>query len=191
MQRPLILMVVPIILAAGCGEAPTAPRLDPESVSASLAATGRPILMLDACDPASFNAAFGFSVCNPVHARAGIPFSTFIAQLEARGRVEAWRFAPDRIRVTRPTTFRVPNMGGIVHSFTEVAEFGGGFVPLLNQLSGNLVPAPECVHPANPEAPNPSVILVPPGQHDHVTIAPGENKKFMCCIHPWMRATTG
>jgi plastocyanin len=70
---------------------------------------------------------------------------------------------------------KVTNRGGRVHTFTEVAEFGGGRVPPLNQ---GLVPAPECATATN----------VPPGTSQEVTgLGPG-NHRFQCCIHPWMRA---
>jgi hypothetical protein len=88
--------------------------------------------MLDACDPVSFNDAFGFEVCTPTTPRAGIAFSTLIALLEKHQRAEAWRISPDVIHVTRTVTMTLPNRGGIPHSFTEVEEFGGDFVPILN-----------------------------------------------------------
>lgn len=185
--------IVVCTLAIGCGEAepPTAAALDDASAApAFVTGGGRQIVMLDACDPASFNEAFGFEVCTPPTGRAGIPFNTFIALLEKNQRVDAWRFAPDRIKIHRATTFALPNLGGIPHSFTEVAEFGGGFVDLLNVLSGNLDPAPECVHPTIPGAPHPDVDLIPGGGTGEITIEPGAGRKYMCCIHPWMRATT-
>ena len=37
------------------------------------------------------------------------------------------------------------NRGGEEHTFTEVEHFGGGFAPLLDNLSGNPDPAPECL----------------------------------------------
>lgn len=191
MRRSILLVASASFLAflAACGETaqPTAVEalLDAESIGPAFSAhpTGRRVVMLDACDPETFNAFFGFEVCTPVHARAGIPFSTFVALLELHQRVDAWRFAPDMIRVTRPTTVVVPNLGGIPHSFTEVEEFGGGFIELLNELSGNPIPAPECLDFEN-------MVLVAPGDHDVVTFQPGQRKKYMCCIHPWMRAET-
>jgi len=142
-------------------------------------AAGGQILMLDACDPDSFNAVLGPGACTPVNATSGIPFGTFIALLEKNQRVNAWRFAPQVIRVPRTREFRVVNAGGIPHNFVEVEEFGPGLVPPLNDLSGNPGdPVPECLDAA----------LVPPGGDAHVTIEAGAEKKYMCCIHPWMRA---
>lgn len=184
-------LLVPACDAPGPSEATFPAEISADAESALLQAGGRQVVMLDACDPASFNEAFGFEVCTPVSAGAGIPFATFIALLERNQQVNAWRFAPEVIRVTRTTTMRVPNLGGIPHSFTEVEEFGGGFVPLLNALSGNPDPAPECVDPGNPNVPNSDVRLIPPGQADEITFVPGESKKYICCIHPWMRAVSG
>jgi hypothetical protein len=62
-----------------------------------------------------------------------------------------------------------------VHTFTEVASFGGGRVPPLNV---GLAPAPECAAAVN----------VPPGHRIEIEgLEPG-NHRFQCCIHPWMRA---
>lgn len=197
-----ILVLSLIGLVAGCTEAPepTAPSAEAAllapgsapSASHSASDPGRQVLMLDACDPKTFNEAFGFEICTPANPNraGGITFSTFVELLEKHQEVDAWRFAPDVIHVTGPVTISVPNRGGIPHSFTEVAEFGGGFVPFLNALSGNPVPAPECVHPDNPAAPHPDVRLIAPGDHDTHTFESGQMKKFMCCIHPWMRAVS-
>jgi hypothetical protein len=202
MVRFAVVLIPFVVVAAACGDAAGPVSATDETVAQDVAfsrgaaagaaslATGRRILMLDACDPPSFNEAFGFEVCNPIHARAGIPFSTFIGQLERKQRVAAWRFTPEIITVTRTTSMEVINMGGIPHSFTEVEEFGGGFVPILNLLSGNLTLAPECVHPLNPTAPHPDVVLLGPGEHETHTFHPGTEKKYICCIHPWMRAVT-
>jgi hypothetical protein len=66
------------------------------------------------------------------------------------------------------------NDGGRLHTFTEVANFGGGFVPPLN---GTLAFAPECA----------TATPLPPGARQQVTgLTPG-NHLFQCCIDPWMR----
>lgn len=189
-------------LLAGCGELaePTGPTEDAAFLAPALSASASPassstrgqVLMLDACDPESFNAVLGPGFCAPANPnrRGGISLSTFVSLLEKHQRVDAWRFAPDVIHVTETVTLSIPNQGGIPHSFTEVEEFGGGFVPFLNVLSGNTVLAPECVHPGNPSVPHPDVQLIPPGAHGTHTFHPGEAKKYMCCIHPWMRAVS-
>ena len=89
----------------------------------------------------------------------------------------SWRNEPSYITIRGGQTVRVSNRGGRVHTFTEVADFGGGFVAPLN---GALVPAPEC----NPA----SVTFVAVGDTQRLAgLGPGL-RKFQCCIHPWMRA---
>jgi hypothetical protein len=51
---------------------------------------------------------------------------------------------------------------------------------VLNQLSGNTEPAPECLALA------PTAFIAPGGTgHDEVE-EPG-TELYQCCIHPWMR----
>jgi plastocyanin len=88
----------------------------------------------------------------------------------------SWRNEPSYISVRLGQTVRVTNRGGRAHTFTEVANFGGGFVPPLN---GTMTPAQEC-NPAQ-------VVLLPYGESQKLTsLEPGLHK-FQCCIHPWMR----
>ena len=88
---------------------------------------------------------------------------------------QAWRNDPSYLELKEGQTARVTNKGGRPHTFTEVAEFGGGFVPPLNE---GLTPSPECAAAA----------VIPSGGHAALAgLAPG-NHRFMCCIHPWMRA---
>ena len=70
---------------------------------------------------------------------------------------------------------RVTNEGGRVHTFTEVAAFGGGRVPPLNIA---LSPAPEC----------PASVNVVPGERIQLNLLALGIHRFQCCIHPWMRA---
>jgi hypothetical protein len=86
-------------------------------------------------------------------------------------------------------TTALQNTGGETHTFTKVSNFGGGFIPPLNQLSGNPVPAPECLQPAN--ATN---IFVEAGTAESGPTAgsaelPVGITNWECCIHPWMRMT--
>lgn len=71
---------------------------------------------------------------------------------------------------------------GEVHTFTEVDHFGGGMVPLLNTLSGNPTPAPECLALAPTD-------FVPPGGTFTVNEDDAGVEHYQCCIHPWMRTT--
>jgi plastocyanin len=86
----------------------------------------------------------------------------------------AWRMAPAYFRIDPDETVTVKNEGGRGHTFTEVANFGGGFVPPLN---GTLIFAPECAAAAP----------LPPGASQELTGLGVGNHSFQCCIHPWMR----
>ena len=82
----------------------------------------------------------------------------------------------DRERVLRIADELHTSSYGETHTFTEVAQFGGGLVGLLNDLSGNPVRAPEC-NPANPE-----IQFVPPGgKTDPDFEEPGVHH-YQCCI---------
>jgi hypothetical protein len=65
-----------------------------------------------------------------------------------------------------------------VHTFTEVTNFGGGFVGVLN---GALEPTPECADPTQ-------LVFLPYGGSDRLTELGWRLHQFQCCIHPWMRA---
>src|SRR5215470_9658506 len=45
---------------------------------------------------------------------------------------QAWRFDPAYLDIESDETLRVKNKGGRTHTFTEVAQFGGGRVDALN-----------------------------------------------------------
>jgi plastocyanin len=136
----------------------------------------------DDCDPVTFGA-----LCRP-----GFPGTTtlndFLAQLNATHEVQGWEYGGGEIRVNAGQTFRVNNPGGETHTFSVVANFGGGRVPPLNV--GNPTVAPECV--AGPNATN--VDIATGGGITVTTGASGTMKtkgtfKVQCCIHPWMRTT--
>lgn len=90
----------------------------------------------------------------------------------------SWRNEPSYISIRSGRKVRVTNRGGRAHTFTEVTNFGGGFVAPLN---GALLTAPECADPS-------ALTFVPYGGSQTVTgLQPGLHQ-FQCCIHPWMRA---
>ncbi len=110
------------------------------AAGSSAASATRQVQILDDCDPATFNAAIGSGTC----VKDGTTtFSEFIAQLLAQGRAPAWRFAPSQLRLDAGGTLQAHNRGGEDHTFTEVANFGGGCIQALNDLLG-LTPVPEC-----------------------------------------------
>ena len=160
------------------------PAADASSSTAGLSApagAARELLMLDQCDPDSFNAAIGPDTC--INRNGGITFDLFISLLQEQRRVPSWRFVPDTIHVPAALTLDILNRGGEVHTFTAVAAFGGGLVPVLNTLSGTPVPAPECLSLGPGD-------FVAAGARTAATFAAGEADKYQCCIHPWMRAVT-
>ncbi len=162
----------------------TAPGIAPResSVAAALINGGseRLVSMLDACDPASFNAVLGAGTCS--RTGGGVTFEHFLAQLQANGSAGAWRFAPSTMNVSVGQTLAAINRGGEVHTFTEVEHFGGGIVASLNQLSGNPVPAPECLDLDDDD-------FVMPGTIYRDEVHEAGTELYQCCIHPWMRVT--
>jgi plastocyanin len=132
---------------------------------------------IDACDPASFNAAIGAGTC--VRA-GGLKFDDFIAQLTKLGFVGPWHFAPNTVNARTGQEFLVINHGGEVHTFTEVEAFGGGIVASLNELAHVPNVAPECLALEADD-------FVAPGQTYREDIEEEGVEKYQCCIHPWMR----
>lgn len=185
--RSLALVVTTLCVAA-CNE-PTRPGAAPttsRSTAASLdraapAATGlalRFVSMMDACDPATFDAVLGPGSCTR---QGGVTFDKFIAQLQRNQEAGAWHFASSTVQARLGQTIIATNRGGEEHTFTRVAAFGGGIVPILNQLSGNTSVAPECTQLDEDD-------FVEPGGTYAEEVDEGGTLLFQCCIHPWMRA---
>jgi hypothetical protein len=66
-----------------------------------------------------------------------------------------------------------------------VAEFGGGYVPELNEPL-DLTPVSECAGgPSNPAV---ASTFLEPGASIQVEGLGKGTHLFQCCIHPWMRA---
>ncbi len=142
----------------------------------------RKIVMLDDCDPA-----------DPAWAPTGgcllrkgdVTAAEFNALLRTPLSIPAnaqlighpsWRNEPSYLSMESGKTLRIVNEGGRTHTFTEVAQFGGGRVPPLNI---GLTPAPECA----------SAVNVPGGGRTELPRLSDGLHRFECCIHPWMRAT--
>jgi plastocyanin len=95
----------------------------------------------------------------------------------------SWRNEPSHVVIEAGKRLQITNEGGRPHTFTKVAEFGGGRIP---PLRVGTQMAPECAPP-------------PMGVTDPYQVLPGERLKlkatgegimrFQCCFHPWMRAT--
>jgi len=146
--------------------------------TSGFAAVVRSIQMMDACDPETFNIVLGDGACE--NRNGGQTFSDFIAELAATQKAGAWHFAPSAVRLREGQEFVAENHGGEVHTFTEVAEFGGGFVNELNGISGNPVPAPACLDFG-------TLVFIPPGGSSLPEDESVGVHHYQCCIHPWMR----
>lgn len=156
--------------AAGCDMATN-------SVAAATTAT---VAMQDQCDSSSFNATLGPGTCMQ---KGSVTLSQFNAELSASGSVAEWRFVPASLSARVGERIMATNQGGERHTFTRVAQFGGGIVQNLNTASGNPTETPECrsVTAADLVAPGASVTTQ--------TYASTGTVLYQCCIHPWMRTT--
>jgi hypothetical protein len=167
----------------------TAATIALTSMAALVADDGLNIRLRDDCDPASFNAAVGPGTCV---GGGDTTFADFLAEHAETGQVEKWRFNNDRAESDRGRPITLTNRGGETHTFTRVAEFGGGFVPPLNALpDGSTLPlAPECaVADGIPQPPGPTNVFVPAGATvTGPAVTTRRTVKFQCCIHPWMKA---
>jgi plastocyanin len=149
--------------------------------SASAGADHRRVQILDACDPETFNAALGDGAC--VRKGGGVTIDRFVNQLIAKGEAPAWRFSPPQLKLDAGGTITARNRGGEFHTFSEVADFGGGCIDEINELVG-LDPVAECAIA--------DIFIttgVPPGTSLTTgALAAGEHR-FQCLIHPWQRTT--
>ncbi|MGH7711083.1 MAG: cupredoxin domain-containing protein [Gemmatimonadaceae bacterium] len=147
------------------------------------ASGGRTILVLDDCDPndPAWAPTGGCALKRGQVTEA--EFGLLLGSALSASVVghPAWRNEPSYLRIDAGQEVRVRNEGGRFHTFTNVALFGGGRIPPLNQ---GLTLAPECALAPGAVDPNG---LVPGGRFDVNGLAVGDHR-FQCCIHPWMRA---
>ena len=149
------------------------------------------VVALDECDPVTFNAsgAAGPGFCKNV-ALGYTPFgsTTTFSQLiadAANGTPDPkWDFEPDSLTVEEGTPIIAVNQGGEPHTFTEVANFGGGFIPPLNDGQNSV---PECAAGYSSVAVA-STRILQGSQFQVAGLSKGVHH-FQCCIHPWMRMT--
>jgi plastocyanin len=152
-------------------------------------ATSAQVVALDECDPATFNVltAVGPGFCKNV-ALGYTPFgsTTKFATLftEAMNGTpdKNWDFEPDTLTVDEGTPIIAVNQGGEPHTFTEVANFGGGFIAPLNHNEPTVL---ECQNGFGNIAVARTRILQ--GSQLQVTGLSKGQHLFQCCIHPWMR----
>jgi plastocyanin len=153
------------------------------AVLAAPAAGAPAVKMRDACDPATFNAVLGAGACID---GGNVTFDAFIDRLIRTGDHPLWRFTPGSATVPAGQTIPVSNVGGEFHTFSRTVEFGGGFADELNELLGLDEIADGCMEP--PGATN---LFLGAGESGTIAAAAlgSGTHRFMCCIHPWMRAT--
>jgi plastocyanin len=153
------------------------------AVLAAPAAGAPTVKMRDACDPATFNAVLGAGACID---GGNATFDAFIDRLMRTGDHPLWRFTPGSATVPAGQTIVVGNVGGEFHTFSRTVQFGGGFVKDLNELLGLDEIADGCTQP--PGATNLFLAAGESGTISTTALGSGTHR-FMCCIHPWMRAT--
>jgi hypothetical protein len=143
------------------------------------------IVAIDDCDPTTFNAALGPNFCLNVALGAlgqTVALSDLFSQAAAGTPNAGWDFAPDTVTINKDSSLSVVNEGGEPHTFTEVKQFGGGFIPGLNDGQATV---PECANGFS----NPQVALtrVLQGSQRQINGLSKGTHLFECCIHPWMR----
>jgi plastocyanin len=143
------------------------------------------VVALDECDPTTFNAALGPDFCKNV-ALAALGYATTLSDLLAEAAAghpnPGWDFEPDTVKIAEGTTLSVVDQGGEPHTFTEVEQFGGGFIAGLNHGEATV---PECAGGFSKVAVAKTRILQA-STVDVTGLSKGEHH-FQCCIHPWMR----
>ena len=147
------------------------------------------VVALDECDPKTFNMdppnGVGPGFCKNVALGAVTEFFTLLNNAKAGNPDPKWDFEPDALTVKEGTVLNVTDEGGEPHTFTEVAQFGGGFLDPLNGPGQEMVP--ECTGGFANIAVARTRILQ--GSTVQISgLSKGEHR-FQCCIHPWMRVT--
>ena len=183
-RKALVVCCCVLLFASGIILLQSAPQAAAQQSNNSTAR----IDIWDYCDPDTFNDpvnGVGPGTCVRSTANGAITFGGFVNELTLDQSAGAWRFAPNQLVVKQGTVLILRNLGGEEHTFTQVKRFGGGFVPFLNDLSGNPTPAPECSGPVGPDNQfiDPGTTVSHPLGKDDVVV------NYQCCVHPWMRLT--
>ena len=146
------------------------------------ASSSAQIVALDECEPKSFNDALGADFCKNVALGATTSLEKLFKQASDGTPDPGWDFEPDEISIKKDTTLTVVDQGGEPHTFTEVAQFGGGFIEGLNAGEETV---PECRGGfKNVDVAKTRILQ---GSQIQVNgLSKGEHR-FQCCIHPWMR----
>jgi plastocyanin len=140
------------------------------------------VVALDECDPTTFNAVQGPDYCKNIAIGYATTFADLLAEAEAGTPDPNWDFEPDTLKIKEGTIVSAVNQGGEEHTFTEVAKFGGGFIPPLNDGQATV---PECAGGFSRVAVAKTRLLQ--GSSAQITGLSKGTHHFECCIHPWMR----
>jgi plastocyanin len=150
------------------------------------------VVALDECDPATFNApaptGLGPDFCKNINLGFSTTLPTLVAESATPNPDPKWDFEPDTLNVEEGTVLSVVDQGGEPHTFTEVKQFGGGFIGALN----NSQPAvPECAagFDGTPAGIAVAKTRILQGSTSLVTGLSKGTHYFQCCIHPWMHFT--
>ncbi len=172
-------LVLTLLVLAFAAAITGAPALGNDDDDASV-----PVAVNDACDPATFNAVIGPGTCV---GSGTVTFGAFIAELTATQTVATWNFGPANFTIRKGDQLIITNHGGEAHTYTEVAQFGFGVVPILNTLTFGSTgpPLPEFATAIN-LAPGETQVLRTTGKKPR--LEPGLHR-FECAIHPWMQGT--
>ena len=178
-RHPRTAMIALLVLAA-CGETITPPQGSPSQdgalrLSLDNGDPGRRIFLRDRCGGESWAAFGGCLIAGTVER------PDWLARAQETGSHPLWANSPRVTTLETGTTLEVVNVGGRAHSFTRVATFGGGILPILNTRDDTRIPAPECLRGiVNIRGGGGSVL--------HTFTGVGE-QHYQCCLHPWMRTT--
>ena len=150
-------------------------------------AAAEKVKILDLCDPTTFNAnpptGPGLGIICDVNFDGDVTFAEFSSPLflsPAGFGYPAWRFDKPYLDIEANRKLKVKNEGGEDHTFTEVAQFGGGSIDLLNEPL-RLTAVPECPKDSPPG-------IIHPGETVQIKGLSAGVHLFQCCIHPWMHA---
>jgi hypothetical protein len=172
--------VATLSLVAGCAILAGASYASAQAISPSPAQ----VVALDECDPATFNdpSAVGPDFCKNIALGSSTTFANLFALAAAGTPDPGWDFEPDKLVIKKGSLVSVVDQGGEPHTFTEVKQFGGGFVTGLNN---NQATVPECTGGFSNIAVARTRILQ--GSHLDINGLSKGKHLFQCCIHPWMR----
>jgi plastocyanin len=182
----------PKLVAALCGTALLAVAAAPTAMASDGNSVAK-ITIRDRCDPATF------PVPCAAHGGGVVTFDRFAnfllthqTQVFKEENALGWRFTPDKTEVKVGGVLDVHNVGGELHTFTEVTGSGfqnQGCVDAVNGLLGLPGVNPLCAKLPHNNALGLPDDLVPPGATIHVSENDRGVELYQCMIHPWMRTT--